>query len=237
MANQPDLVQGPNPGVARNSALQPKRAHPRNRDPQWSSTRLCSRNRRRSHVRRSSSTANRSKPNARNRSRNSARSRNRNNGRSNRNRSLNNGHSRLHALLRPRRNSRNPRSTLRSILRSINKTMIAIDHQRTANRFTAAIEGHVAALDYTLAGNIMSITHTHVPPAIEGRGVAAELMQAALSAASTNGWTVNPVCSYAVAYLRRHPLDPHKQHVEDLLDEALDESFPASDSPSVGGSS
>ncbi len=83
----------------------------------------------------------------------------------------------------------------------------------------------------------MSITHTHVPTPIEGRGIAAELMRAALTAARAGGWTVNPVCSYAVAYLRKHPFDPQRQHVEDLLDEALDESFPASDSPSVGGSS
>jgi predicted GNAT family acetyltransferase len=115
--------------------------------------------------------------------------------------------------------------------------MTAIDHDRTANRFTAAVEGHVAALDYTLAGGVMSITHTHVPPAIENRGIAAELMAAAVNAARSNRWTVNPVCSYAAAYLRKHPIDPHQQHVEDLLDEALDESFPASDSPSVGGSS
>jgi hypothetical protein len=35
--------------------------------------------------------------------------------------------------------------------------------------------------------------------------------------------------------MRRHP-DGEKRHEDDLLDEALDESFPASDSPSVGGS-
>ena len=37
----------------------------------------------------------------------------------------------------------------------------------------------------------------------------------------------------AAAYLRRHR-DDDRQHAEDLLDEALDESFPASDPPSVG---
>jgi len=115
--------------------------------------------------------------------------------------------------------------------------MIAINHDPIAHRFTATVENHLAVLDYTLDAKVMSITHTNVPPAIEGRGVAAELMRAALSAAQAELWTVNPICSYAVAYLRKHPIDPEKQHVEDLLDEALDESFPASDSPSVGGTS
>jgi hypothetical protein len=36
---------------------------------------------------------------------------------------------------------------------------------------------------------------------------------------------------------RHHPDAADKQHVDDLLDEALEESFPASDSSSVGGSS
>jgi predicted GNAT family acetyltransferase len=114
--------------------------------------------------------------------------------------------------------------------------MSTIDHDRTAQRFSIEVEGHRAVLDYTLTGNVMSITHTGVPDDIGGRGIAAQLMGAAVDTARTAGWTVNPVCSYAADYLRRNPLRPTKQHVDDLLDEALEESFPASDSPSVGGS-
>jgi predicted GNAT family acetyltransferase len=129
------------------------------------------------------------------------------------------------------------RRSPQNMLRSTQRTMSTIDHDRTLHRFTAMVDNHRGVLDYTLAGNIMAITHTHVPEAIARRGVAAELMGAAVSAARANGWTIDPVCSYAVDYLRRHPMDPAKEHIEDLLDEALEESFPASDSPSVGGSS
>lgn len=114
--------------------------------------------------------------------------------------------------------------------------MNRIDHDLVAQRFATRVDGFEAFLDYTLANRVMIITHTAVPPAIGGRGVAAELMRAALQAAQSAGWTVNPTCSYAAAYLRRHPVDAVRQHGEDLLDEALEESFPASDSPSVGGS-
>ncbi len=112
--------------------------------------------------------------------------------------------------------------------------MTIIQHDQAAHRFVADVDGSRAHLDYTLDGRVMTITHTKVPPAIGGRGIAAELTAAALSAASAAGWTVIPACSYAKAYMARHP---DKQHMDELLDEALDESFPASDSPSVGGTS
>jgi uncharacterized protein len=120
--------------------------------------------------------------------------------------------------------------------------MSTIHHDQSAHRFSTEVDGYRAVLDYTIAGRVMTITHTGVPQAIGGRGIAAELMRAALDVARESGWSVNPECSYAAAYMRRHRQDagggdPDKRHIEDLLDEALDESFPASDSPSVGGSS
>jgi uncharacterized protein len=114
--------------------------------------------------------------------------------------------------------------------------MSTISHDQNGKKFTTEIDGHLAELDYTVTGAVMTITHTRVPQPIGGRGVAAELMRAALKAADERGWSINPACSYAAAYMRKHAQAADKGHMEDLLDEALDESFPASDSPSVGGS-
>jgi predicted GNAT family acetyltransferase len=118
--------------------------------------------------------------------------------------------------------------------------MNSITHDGNAMRFSTTVDGQLAVLDYTLSGSVMNIVHTGVPSAIGGRGIAAELMRAALAAAADAHWQVNPVCSYAAAYLRRHPdavpKTPAAAHVDALLDEALDESFPASDPPSVGES-
>jgi uncharacterized protein len=119
--------------------------------------------------------------------------------------------------------------------------MIPVDHDAAAHRFSAQLNGERAVLDYTLAAGVMTITHTGVPKPIEGRGIAGELMRQALSAARSNGWRVVAACSYAAAYLEKHPeeapLDDARQHESDLLDEALAETFPASDPPSVGRSS
>ena len=115
--------------------------------------------------------------------------------------------------------------------------MNTVNHDLAKRQFSTEVDGHRAVLDYTLADSIMSITHTGVPSEIGGRGVAADLMKAALSTAQDRHWSVNPICSYAVAYMNKHPVTADRRHQEDLLDEALDESYPASDSPSVGGSS
>jgi predicted GNAT family acetyltransferase len=118
--------------------------------------------------------------------------------------------------------------------------MIEVEHDAANRRFTAAVDGERAVLDYTLVAGVMTITHTGVPKPVEGRGIAGQLMREALSAARSNGWRVEPACSYAAAYLEKHPNEAprnvQQQHESDLLDEALEESFPASDPPSVGRS-
>ena len=112
--------------------------------------------------------------------------------------------------------------------------MSTISHDQDAKRFSTEVEGHRAQLDYTLADGVMTITHTRVPPEIGGRGIAAELMRAALQVAAERGLSIDPACSYAAAYMRKQA-QPDKVHMDELLDEALEESFPASDSPAVGG--
>jgi predicted GNAT family acetyltransferase len=114
--------------------------------------------------------------------------------------------------------------------------MNTINHDPNANQFSADVSGHRAELDYTVADGVMSITHTRVPQAIGGRGIAAELMREALKVAGERGWSINPACSYAAAYLHKQAQSSDKRHLDELLDEALEESFPASDSPAVGGS-
>jgi predicted GNAT family acetyltransferase len=80
-----------------------------------------------------------------------------------------------------------------------------IVHDPHAHQFHTNVEGHRGELDYLLRDGTMVITHTSVPPAIGGRGIAAELTRMALATARRQGWKVVPACSYAAAFIRRHP--------------------------------
>lgn len=84
------------------------------------------------------------------------------------------------------------------------KTPLAIEHVPERGRFQTVVDGRTCVCDYRLAGGVMEITHTGVPSAVGGRGIAAELVAAALAHARANGWKVRPICSYVQAYMRRH---------------------------------
>jgi predicted GNAT family acetyltransferase len=72
-------------------------------------------------------------------------------------------------------------------------------------RFEHAADGEVAFLDYKLEGDRLTLVHTEVPEALEGRGLGGVLVKAALSYAQENDLTVIPVCSFVRSYLKRHP--------------------------------
>ena len=80
----------------------------------------------------------------------------------------------------------------------------AIVHDQAARRFTVVVDGVEAELDYLLGEHAITITHTGVPPAIGGRGVAGALVHAAVEFARGAGLKVVPACSYAEAWMRRH---------------------------------
>jgi predicted GNAT family acetyltransferase len=88
---------------------------------------------------------------------------------------------------------------------SANPSSIPVVHRPEAQCFEAIVEGQRCVADYRLQGQILSMTHTVVPPALEGRGIAAALVNAALVWAQAQGFKVDPVCSYVRAYLQRHP--------------------------------
>jgi predicted GNAT family acetyltransferase len=80
-----------------------------------------------------------------------------------------------------------------------------IHHNAAESRFEATVQGRLCVADYRLHGNVMTVTRTYVPPALEGRGIAAALVAATLAYARASGLRVRPACSYVARYLHRHP--------------------------------
>jgi hypothetical protein len=77
--------------------------------------------------------------------------------------------------------------------------------QVTSGRFEIERDGHLAYLEYTLAGKVLQLIHSEVPPELRGHGVASELAQSALEWAREHGVKVDVVCPSVAAYLEKHP--------------------------------
>ena len=80
-----------------------------------------------------------------------------------------------------------------------------IRHDAAGQRFVANVDGVEAELEYEQRGPLLCLVHTGVPPAIGGRGVGGDLVRSALDYARSKGLKVVPSCSYAAAFIDRHP--------------------------------
>ena len=76
-------------------------------------------------------------------------------------------------------------------------------------RFELDADGVIAVANYRIAGNVMTITHTEVPPAARNRGVASRLIEGTLAEARVRGLKIVPGCSFVKAYVDRHPEFEH----------------------------
>lgn len=86
---------------------------------------------------------------------------------------------------------------------------VNVEHNEAASRFEACVEGHLCVADYSLRDGTAVFTHTGVPPALQGRGIAAAMVRAALDWCAAQGHKVVPACSYVHAYMQRHPETQH----------------------------
>ncbi|MEZ0395026.1 MAG: GNAT family N-acetyltransferase [Anaerolineales bacterium] len=81
----------------------------------------------------------------------------------------------------------------------------AVRHNVQAGRFEVEEDGQLAVLEYRLVGERMVITHTGVPPALEGRGIGSRLARVALDYARLQQLKVTALCPFVAAYFQKHP--------------------------------
>ncbi len=73
------------------------------------------------------------------------------------------------------------------------------------HRFELVEDGHTAFAAYRIDGDVITFTHTIVPPEIGGRGIAGKLIGAALASVEERGLKVVPQCPFVAAYFQKHP--------------------------------
>lgn len=80
-----------------------------------------------------------------------------------------------------------------------------VQHNSAGQRFELRVGGHLAVAEYRIDGADLVLTHTFVPPELRGRGLAEQVVRAALEFAREKKYRVVPQCSYVGVFLRRHP--------------------------------
>lgn len=53
--------------------------------------------------------------------------------------------------------------------------------------------------------NIIFLTHTEVPPALEGNGLGSLIVSRTLEYIRSEGYKMAPLCPFVAAYLKKHP--------------------------------
>ena len=73
------------------------------------------------------------------------------------------------------------------------------------SRFELEEAGHVAFADYFHRNGVLVIPHVEAPIALRGTGASGRLMEGLLTIVRERGEKLLPTCTYAAAYIRRHP--------------------------------
>ncbi len=76
-------------------------------------------------------------------------------------------------------------------------------HEPAQQRFVIRRDENTAHLDYRLGPDWIDFTHTFTPPALRGRGLAAQLVAAGVAFARAEGLEIRASCSYVASWLAR----------------------------------
>ena len=79
-----------------------------------------------------------------------------------------------------------------------------VRHNPAASRFEVRVGTQLAVADYLLEEGRIVFTHTYVPTALRGQGIAEKLVRAGLAFAAADKRKVVPQCSYVESLIQRH---------------------------------
>ncbi len=83
--------------------------------------------------------------------------------------------------------------------------MQEVVHNEAKARFEIDLGDDMAYLEYRWYKKNLALMHTWVPPAHEGKGIAASLAKYVLEYAKEKNLQIMVYCPYVASYLKRHP--------------------------------
>ncbi len=78
-------------------------------------------------------------------------------------------------------------------------------HNEPECKYEYHIDGHVAYITYDDQDGKMHLTHTIVPDALAGKGLAKQLLEDVLAQIKKDGKKAVAMCSYIVKYQEKNP--------------------------------
>jgi len=78
-------------------------------------------------------------------------------------------------------------------------------NNRPIHNFELFVDGQRAFIDYQQKGDKVFLIHTEVPVELEGRGIAASIVEKTFNYLEENHFKMVPYCAYVKGFLKRHP--------------------------------
>ena len=82
---------------------------------------------------------------------------------------------------------------------------IPLIYNENNHRFEFIVDDYLSLIDFKKRGDKIYLLHTEVPKELEGKGIAAAMVEKTLQYLEENKLKLVPSCSYVQAYLKRHP--------------------------------
>ena len=80
-----------------------------------------------------------------------------------------------------------------------------ISENLSERRFELKVEGHLAIIEYVKKDDKIYLTHTHVPKALEGKGIGSRLISGTLDLIGGKPLKIVAICPFIKAWISRHP--------------------------------
>jgi predicted GNAT family acetyltransferase len=79
-----------------------------------------------------------------------------------------------------------------------------IDNE-AAKQYELNVEGTIVKIEYIKVQDKIYLTHTEVPPVLEGKGLGSSIVKQALEDIKRQDLTLIPLCPFVALYIKRHP--------------------------------